>query len=317
MRRRSSWRRAFTLVELLVVIAIITLLMALLLPAVQKVREAAYKMICGNNLKQLGIAIHNHHNDLGTFPDAGAWWFSTQRSYGAYNAGVGLGVPLNSPNQDWGWLYQILPWIEQDNIWKTVDDPTVAAEAIKLYFCPSRRRPITIPYGGNLFYRGQNDYVGNAGTAAWFGDPRSDGIINQRFAPMAGLGQLPPIRLTEGDIPDGSSNTFLAGEKFMNPNWYFQATCGGNEGYISGYDWDIIRWAETPPVGVKMIKRDDLFDDGNYGGTCDSRFGAAHPGGVNMLFCDGSVRTINYDVDMVMFQRACSRKDGLPVELPD
>jgi prepilin-type N-terminal cleavage/methylation domain-containing protein/prepilin-type processing-associated H-X9-DG protein len=298
MRRAFSKRRAFTLVELLVVIAIITLLMALLLPAVQKVREAANKMLCGNNLKQIGIAIHNHHNDLGYFPDCGEWWGSTVRSKGT------SGGPLFAPNQEWGWLYQILPWIEQDSLWNNSNDAFVAAAPIKLYFCPSRRAPIAWADWPGV--RAQNDYAGNNGTVPWiWGSPACNGIINQRYV----QGRLPAMRLTEGMIPDGTSNTFLAGEKLMNPLWYFSSSCSGNEGYVSGYDWDVLRWGDQPPI------RDTL--DQNKAGNCETKFGSAHPAGLNMLFCDGSVRSIQYNVDATMFSYGSNRMDGQTVNLDD
>jgi len=107
-------RRGFTLVELLVVIAIIGVLVSLLLPAVQKIREAANRMSCGNNCKQIGLAIHNFHDSFGQFPTAGAEW-NTDPSYDA------AGIPCKPDLQTACWLYQILPYIEQDNMYKLQD----------------------------------------------------------------------------------------------------------------------------------------------------------------------------------------------------
>src|SRR5712692_3939760 len=114
---RLYWRQlrvGFTLIELLVVIAIIGVLIALLLPAVQKVREAANRTQCANNLKQIGLAVHNFHDTYGTFPNTGAWW-ATGAGYDA------SGTPIGIKYQTAGWMYQIMPFIEQDNLYKMSD----------------------------------------------------------------------------------------------------------------------------------------------------------------------------------------------------
>jgi prepilin-type N-terminal cleavage/methylation domain-containing protein len=114
---RSYWRRlrlGFTLIELLVVIAIIGVLIALLLPAVQKVREAANRTSCANNLKQIGLAVHNFHDTYGVFPTTGGWWATGP----AYDSS---GTPLGYKYQTAGWMFQILPFIEQDNLYKLPD----------------------------------------------------------------------------------------------------------------------------------------------------------------------------------------------------
>src|SRR5271165_3673703 len=103
-------RRAFTLIELLVVIAIIGILIGLLLPAVQKVREAANRVRCANNLKQMGLAFHNHQDTYGCLPSGGLGWWQ--------NRNVVSGIPAIYDTQTWGWGYQILPFIEQDNLYR-------------------------------------------------------------------------------------------------------------------------------------------------------------------------------------------------------
>lgn len=291
MSAHRSRRQGFTLIELLVVIAIIVLLMALLLPAVQKVREAANKMICGNNLKQIAIAFHNYHNDLNAFPDAGEGWWSLVRSKGG-------SVPLMSPRQEWGWMYQILPWIEQDNLWKDPDDYRVAGTPVKVFFCPSLRAPMAKNTWCGL--RAMNDYAANGGTPNW--NMVGNGIMNQRDIPGR---PSPAIRLTQGMIPDGTSNTLMAGDKRINVGRLFEEQCSDNEGMVSGYDWDVIRWGDARPA-INMPS-----------GDCFIEFGSSHPAGISGVFCDGSVRTIRYTIDPLIFRYVCERNDGAVFDTDD
>src|SRR5436309_4969667 len=129
-------RGAFTLIELLVVIAIIAVLIGLLLPAVQKVREAAARVQCQNNLKQIGIAFHSYHDVIKVIP-TGGWHYDDPRTTTG-------GVAAAAPAQHWGWGYQILPYIEQQNVYDLTNDAAVSAVPIKTYFCPSRRPPTVV-----------------------------------------------------------------------------------------------------------------------------------------------------------------------------
>ncbi len=134
--RMTQRAKGFTLIELLVVIAIIAILIALLVPAVQKVREAANVAQCKNQLKQIGLAFQSHHDTFGVFPSGGTSWQDSARVRDAN------GSPSDYRSQSWGWAYQILPYIEQENLWSARSDLSVAETAVATYLCPSFRGPV-------------------------------------------------------------------------------------------------------------------------------------------------------------------------------
>ncbi|MCS7021218.1 MAG: DUF1559 domain-containing protein [Gemmataceae bacterium] len=313
----------FTLIELLVVIAIIAILIGLLLPAVQKVREAAARMSCQNNLKQIGLAMHNHNDATGYLPTGGQHW-SMAPTYGTPVVGVppnlsaAAAPPAGVTEQRAGWLFQLLPFIEQQNIYNGGGQPTIGgqmsqarAAIIRTYFCPSRRAPTAwtqatswyepttgFPFCGT---HGQTDYAGSIG-------PNSSdlGAIVQTFNhdkghSIPGTRRRQPIRIQ--DFIDGTSVTLVAGDKKL-----FRGISGfrgdDNEGYSSGWDHDVIRRTDLAPMP-------DDGTDGNF------RFGGLHPGGFNALLGDGSVRFITFNISCcdstTTFWRLGHRADGLPL----
>jgi prepilin-type N-terminal cleavage/methylation domain-containing protein len=337
--RNALCRRGFTLVELLVVISIIGLLMGLLLPAVQNARESGRRSSCSNNLKQIGLAFQQHDSQMKVFPDGGEDRLSslpTTTPAGSRYVYGGRGrvfygtTPAMAPNQNWGWAYQILPFVEQDPLWKTSvaapGDDTVAGRAVPLYFCPSRRRPAVI--GG----RGMLDYAGNAGTSNvgaattapfrnW-GNGLNGVVVRRRTTEASEPGYAQsiatpalrsgPVSLVENRVRDGASNTLLVAEKCVSIAYLEQGQAGDDEGFASGWDGNIVRWGIYGPA-----------PDWNTNETiaaCNARneqsqFGSSHPGVLLGVFGDGSVRTIRFTIDLTVFQAVCTRSGGESVDL--
>src|SRR3984893_3947810 len=142
--RGTRQRVGFTLIELLVVIAIIAILIALLIPAVQKVRESSNITKCKNQLKQIGLAWHNHHDTFHVMPSGGGADFGAPRYRDPKTQAIG-----DYNTQTWGWAYQILPYLEQRDLWADPIDDDISATAVVGYICPSFRGPIVRNvYGG-------------------------------------------------------------------------------------------------------------------------------------------------------------------------
>lgn len=279
LRNLRRQRQGFTLIELLVVIAIIAILIGLLLPAVQKVRQAAARSQCQNNLKQIGIAWHNYHDQMGRFPPGGD------------------NGPRSCCSADvvsrYCWTYFILPHIEQGNLYKLTfnggNRNTLRRTPIKTFYCPSRRSP--------RLYRGNNkcDYAASAGT---------NGAGRNGAAVRTGRGE---VTINQIINVDGSSNTLMVGEARIHLAYMDRGQSGywsDNENcFYNGWRDEVVRRGNWPPAR-------DIVDRSVHGRLCHNRFGSSHTAGMQAVFVDGSVRNVSYSVSPNVFRWATEYNDG-------
>lgn len=331
-RARASGRTGFTLVELLVVIAIIGILVSLLLPAVQAAREAARRTTCSNQLKQLGLAVLLHEVAHGSLPTGGwghFWLGDPDRGFGQSQPG--------------GWLYNILPYVEQQAIYDLPADGdpntitsaqleasrTMAETPIGMFYCPSRRAATVYPKSVNgsriaynalpseAFVVARSDYAANWGDTFISGlggldrpFPSQMPDHPQGFHPKSVEEFFTGVSYLESEVSfrkvtDGTSNTYFAGEKYLNPDAYETGLdFADNENWASGFNNDSFRSAIDPPV------RDTP-------GLTLAAFGGPHPGVVLMVMCDGSVHGISYDIEPITHRNLANRADGEVVSLDD
>lgn len=337
MSRRSH--RGFTLVELLVVIAIIGILIALLLPAIQKAREAARRMHCSNNLKEIGLACINHVDNLKFYPTGGWGW------KWAGDADRGFG-----PRQPGGWLYNILPFMEQKQLHdlnkggNTKGGKAMVETPISTFRCPSRTQASTHPFINgqtpiNLIpdrpsVMAPTDYAGNGGDVIRssktgneippgpdsYADAQNNWEPNNRWLEFGGnvfdstgiIGTH--FNVKPNQIVDGSSHTYLAAERYICPDVYNTGISATNDqGWISAYDFDVCRWTvnDNPPSGTTSIfqpRRDQSGYDDAY------NFGSSHPYIFQAVFCDGSVHSIKFDIELETHRRLGCRNDKKPLD---
>jgi len=338
----SSRRHGFTLVELLVVIAIIGILVSLLLPAVQSAREAARRSQCINQIKQLALATHNHIDTHKFFPSGGWGWNwvgDPDRGFGKSQPGPWTYsvLPYMEEGALWSMGQGVTNLVTKKQLLSDMNARQPAG-----FICPSRRPTIPTRIKNNngvgtywapvncnpIEIAGKSDYAINVGGDALGADylgfggpanvlqaenpafpwPKPEPVLPSGLPDLSntynGVCHLrSELRLAQ--IIDGTSQTYLIGEKYLNPLAYDgvgprdSATDdkGDNETIFSGFNRDFQRSTLLPPLQDRL------------GVKFESAFGSAHPGALNMSMCDGSVQTISYDIDEDTFRRQGIRND--------
>jgi prepilin-type N-terminal cleavage/methylation domain-containing protein/prepilin-type processing-associated H-X9-DG protein len=308
VRRRS----AFTLVELLVVIAILGILIALLLPAVQAAREASRRASCQNNLKQLGLGLLTYHDAQGAFPSGGWGYYWT----GMPSQGFGQEQPGS-------WAYSLLPYVEQRPLWELARNGSVEeanarlVQPAPLFNCPTRRPAETIAISANYPYLktlkpfgsplglAHSDYAISSGSTLITANPGPATLtaaLSHNWPQPEGIAADPTTQFTGisfirtgtplSRIVDGTSRTYLLGEKYLHSDHYLSGESNAdNDSVFSGFCSDNHRYTR---IDLTLAQDDTLPASSTL---AQYRFGSAHSGGANMVYCDGSVQVVSYDLD--------------------
>ena len=323
---RSSHRHALTLVEILVGIAILGILATMLMPAVQSSRESARRNACQNNLRQVGLAVLAHEQSLGRFPSNGWGW----RWVGDADRGNGV-------EQPGGWIYNTLPYLEQQDVHdlgKGLSGDAKLAATVKMvgtrmpvFICPTRRGPEPLPFKAHTINftaypsAAKTDYAVNRGDLYIFGGygPADDQDLGYRWPSLQRLTGISYTRslVPARNITDGLSKTYLLGEKHLNARLYLTGNDSGDDASIyHGEDFDNARHTgnsgdvdgdDIPPVS-DAAPVESVFEAMSFGGPHQA---------LNMAFCDGSVHPISFEIDPVIHRRLGNREDGHSIENQD
>ena len=307
MTRIRASRTGFTLIELLVVIAIIAVLIGLLLPAVQKVRAAASRTKCSNNLKQIALAVHGFHNAQNRFPE---------------NTLEGPSGPYGPQTKAWSWLARILPNAEQNSLYQQsgalsrtlYEGRDVTATPIKLFQCPSDTAGPPRDDAADLgvwnppvIDAAPTNYKGVSGANWGWGDPKWrnpdangnwDGL-NQGDGVFYRTDWKSPKGLSA--IADGTSNTFLIGESVPD--------------YTHWFAWAYANSA-TATCAIPPNAQYPLDDDYTWNWEYASSFRSRHSGGLNFALADGSVRFIADNINLTTYRALATIRGGEIVSLP-
>ncbi len=324
---QTKRRSGFTLVELLVVIAIIAVLIALLLPAVQKVREAAARIKCANNLKQIGLAVHGYDATYGQVPSIGDWdiYFLANGNWDALTNGGGQ---TSADGVQGSWLVHLLPYLEQNDLfekfrvgcaldsgadgWNTYD--ALAIDIVKNYICPSDGTNPTLLMDNSAGVYASSSYAGNVM------------VFNPRSTPQLNAA-----------MPDGTSNTVMVAERLMRcntvgvetleysssgytytgPAWAWIYPLHGDGSIWSGFGWQTANVSDSATLDVftdyinTKISPVMTFQVGATFSTCNITVTqSAHTSVMEALLGDGSVRSVSPHISAATWLHACVPNDG-------
>jgi hypothetical protein len=333
-QQRYVCRWGFSVLDLLAMVALLLLLMALMLPAIMRVRNAANRMKCSNNLSQSAIAFWNYHNDYNIFPSGGGH-AEQGRAYSSAgkterNPPLGGKLPdgaqvVPAPSQEWGWAYQILPYVEHHQVYRKTSDDEIRQTVIPIYFCPERRKPGVNEKNARGLTMAGIDYAGNGGVTGpaqkvdWlkqarytppYGDYTACGMVirSSHWYPEKG----PKLRAVslDGGVPDGVSNTLLLAEKRMQVGKINQNPGNDDWSFVDGWGNDTI--VRYHPEDEKLKPMRDNRDP-----VPDFAMGSPHLEAFIAVFTDRSVRRIRYNAKPEALAAIMIRDDGMVLQWQD